>query len=68
MRTDFQQAILEGIPAQLPPAVKLDPEISHAPKRVIEDVLSDKEKKLALRNALRYFPAGTACHLSSGIC
>jgi urocanate hydratase len=53
----FQQAILEGIPAQLPEPKPYDPEISHAPKRVIEDTLSDKEKILAIQNALRYFPA-----------
>ncbi|MCB0705396.1 MAG: urocanate hydratase [Saprospiraceae bacterium] len=53
--TPFQQAILEGIPHVLPALKPLDSNVSHAPKRVIEDVLSDKEKKLALRNALRYF-------------
>jgi urocanate hydratase len=52
----FQLAILEGIPAELPEPKSYDPEISHAPKRVIEDALSDKEKVLAIQNALRYFP------------
>jgi urocanate hydratase len=53
--TKFQQAILEGIPEQLPPFQPLDPEVPHAPKRILEGVLSDKEKALALKNALRYF-------------
>lgn len=50
---EFQQSILEGIPAQLPEAQKYDPTVSHAPRR--KDILTKKEKKLALRNALRYF-------------
>ena len=49
----FQQSIREGIPDVLPPAQPLDPKVSHAPKR--KDILSAEEKKLALRNALRYF-------------
>ncbi len=49
----FQQTIREGIPDVLPPARPLDPGVSHAPKR--KDILSAEEKKLALRNALRYF-------------
>lgn len=55
--TAFQSAIRAGIPAQLPPARPLDPSVSHAPRRVIEGVLSENEKVLALQNALRYFPA-----------
>lgn len=54
--TPFQKEILQGIPDQLPEPKLYDPEISHAPKRVIENVLSPEEKKLAVRNALRYFP------------
>ena len=50
----FQQAVQEGIPDVLPPARPLDASVSHAPKR--KDILSAEEKKLALRNALRYFP------------
>lgn len=50
---DFKNAILEGIPATLPPAKAYDPGVNHAPKR--KDILSAEEKKLALRNALRYF-------------
>jgi len=49
----FQQAILEGIPAELPDPKPYDPAINHAPKR--KDILSVTEKKLAVRNALRYF-------------
>ncbi len=54
--TPFQTAILEGIPQQLPAPKAYDPHVSHAPKRVIEGVLSTKDKQLALKNALRYFP------------
>jgi len=53
-QTDFQKAILQGIPEVLPPLKPRDPEINHAPRR--KDILTDKEKQLALRNALRYFP------------
>ena len=52
---EFRAAIVQGIPATLPPARPLDTSVSHAPKR--KDILSPAEKKLALRNALRYFPA-----------
>ena len=51
--TLFQQTIREGIPNVLPPVRPLDPGVSHAPKR--KDILTAEEKKLALRNALRYF-------------
>ncbi len=50
----FKYAILEGIPAQLPPAQPPAPELNHAPKR--KDILTPEEKKLAIRNALRYIP------------
>ena len=50
----FQEAILAGIPNELPNTINIDPSISHAPKR--KDILSTEEKKLAIRNALRYFP------------
>lgn len=52
----FQHDILAGIPAELPAPKALDPNVSHAPRRVIEGVLSEDEKVLALQNALRYFP------------
>ena len=50
----FQDAIRAGIPSSLPNAPEYDTAINHAPKR--KDILSPDEKKLALRNALRYFP------------
>ncbi len=49
----FQKAVLEGIPEHLPGAKPYDPAVNHAPKR--KDILSREEKKLALKNALRYF-------------
>ena len=52
--TTFQAAIIEGIPAQLPAPKPYNPEVNHAPKR--KDVLSLVEKRLAVQNALRYFP------------
>lgn len=51
---DFKAAILEGIPNELPQPKSYEKEINHAPKR--KDILNSKEKKLALKNALRYFP------------
>ena len=53
--TDFQHSILEGIPAQIPTKQEYDININHAPKR--KDILNKQEKELALKNALRYFPA-----------
>lgn len=49
----FQQHVLAGIPAQLPEAKPYEKNINHAPKR--KDILNSDEKKLAIRNALRYF-------------
>ena len=51
----FHEAIREGIPEQIPAPKPIDPGVSHAPKRLIDGVLDAGEKKLALRNALRYF-------------
>ncbi len=51
---NFQDQIREGIPHQLPDKKLRNPAVSHAPKR--KDFLSQPEKKLALKNALRYFP------------
>jgi len=51
---DFKMQILAGIPEILPEAKPFDPSVNHAPKR--KDILDSDEKKLALRNALRYFP------------
>src|SRR6056297_2600641 len=53
-KEEFQQLIQEGIPSELPPKKAYDSHINHAPKR--KEILTEKEKKLALRNALRYFP------------
>ena len=50
----FKEEILAGIPAQLPEPKPYDTSINHAPKR--KDILTPQQKKLALRNALRYFP------------
>ena len=49
----FQEQIQQGIPAILPQPKPYETEINHAPKR--KEILSEEEKKLALRNALRYF-------------
>ncbi|NHM04527.1 urocanate hydratase [Flavobacterium celericrescens] len=49
----FQEQILEGIPSVLPNPKPYEAEINHAPKR--KEILSEEEKKLALKNALRYF-------------
>lgn len=51
---DFSRQILEGIPDHLPEARPYDPSVNHAPRR--KDILNHGEKKLALKNALRYFP------------
>ena len=50
----FKAAILEGIPEQLPARQEPDPDLNHAPRR--KDILTPREKKLAIRNALRYIP------------
>ena len=50
----FQEEILAGIPAELPEPKPYDKEINHAPKR--KDILTEEQKVLALKNALRYFP------------
>ena len=50
----FKEQILQGIPSELPPKKAYNIEVNHAPKR--KDILSKKEKQLAIRNALRYFP------------
>jgi urocanate hydratase len=50
---EFRKAIQLGIPDQLPELKPYDSAINHAPKR--KEILNDAEKKLALRNALRYF-------------
>ena len=51
---EFQKDILGGIPDELPAPKEYDKSINHAPKR--KDILTDREKALAIKNALRYFP------------
>lgn len=54
MTTDnFKEQISRGIPSILPPPKPYDKTVNHAPKR--KDILTHDEKKLSLRNALRYF-------------
>ena len=50
----FQDQIRQGIPREIPPMPAADPAVSRAPERPM--LLSAAEKRLALRNALRYFP------------
>ncbi|WP_213196209.1 urocanate hydratase [Cloacibacterium caeni] len=49
----FQQQIQQGIPTELPQPKPYETQINHAPKR--KEILNEEEKKLALKNALRYF-------------
>ena len=53
-KEQFADEIRAGIPDVLPEVKPYDKEINHAPKR--KEILTEEEKKLALRNALRYFP------------
>ena len=53
---EFRVLVSEGIPDSLPEPKLFDPNVNHAPKR--KDILTPEEKKLAVRNALRYFPPG----------
>ena len=53
-KEEFIADIRGGIPEELPELQAYDTEINHAPKR--KDILTPEQKKLALRNALRYFP------------
>ncbi|MGM9861010.1 MAG: urocanate hydratase [Muribaculaceae bacterium] len=50
----FADAVREGIPSYLPPLQPYDVNVNHAPKR--KDILTPEQKRLAVRNALRYFP------------
>lgn len=50
---EFQNAVKQGIPSVLPEPLPYDPKANHAPVR--KDILSASQKKLAIRNALRYF-------------
>lgn len=51
----FKEEIQQGIPQELPTIQAYDITINHAPKR--KEILNEEEKKLALKNALRYFDA-----------
>ncbi|MDG1718576.1 MAG: urocanate hydratase [Flavobacteriales bacterium] len=51
---NIKKSILQGIPTELPTKKEFDNSLSHAPKR--KDILTTQEKKLAVKNALRYFP------------
>lgn len=53
-KEEFKLDIQLGIPDYLPEPMPYDSAINHAPKR--KEILTQEEKKLALRNALRYFP------------
>lgn len=53
MSLSFKESILLGIPDVLPEKPVYDVAVNHAPKR--KDILTAEEKKLAIRNALRYF-------------
>ena len=51
---EFRRDILAGLPENLPEPREYDPSVNHAPRR--KDILTEAEKELALKNALRYFP------------
>jgi urocanate hydratase len=53
-KVSFEESIINGIPGELPPKKEWSLSSNRAPKR--KDILSLEEKKLAIRNALRYFP------------
>ncbi len=52
--TDFKRMMAEGIPHEMPALKSYDQNLNHAPKR--KDILNSVEKRLAIKNALRYFP------------
>ena len=52
--SDFKNLILQGIPNEIPKKQEFDININRAPLR--KKILNSDEKKLALLNALRYFP------------
>lgn len=59
----FADEIQQGIPTELPKLKAYDPNVNHAPKR--KEILSPEEKKLAIRNALRYFPKAQHAELAA---
>ncbi|MBT5859218.1 MAG: urocanate hydratase, partial [Flavobacteriales bacterium] len=60
---DIKEAILKGIPTELPSKKQYDTTVSHAPNR--KDILNKEEKKLAIKNALRYFPENLHSELAN---
>ncbi len=58
----FKATVQQGIPRELPPPRPYSEKVAHAPRR--KDILSAAEKQLAVRNALRYFPAEWHAELS----
>ena len=60
--SQFQKDILQGIPINIPEKKEYDLSINHAPKR--KEILTIEEKKLSLRNALRYFPSNQHAELA----
>lgn len=54
--TEFKFDIIMGVPEKLPEPKSRSNGIAHAPKRQIDNFLSEEEKILAVKNALRYFP------------
>ncbi len=60
---EFQEDIKSGIPSVLPPKKVYEANVNHAPKR--KEILSEEERKLALRNALRYFPESFHAELAT---
>jgi urocanate hydratase len=53
-KEEFRAAVGAGIPDSLPAAQPYDTSVNHAPRR--KDILTPAEKRLAVKNALRYFP------------
>ena len=58
----FKEQIIQGIPTDLPTKKEYSSIVGHAPKR--KNLLSFEEKKLAIKNALRYFPEAWHAELS----
>jgi urocanate hydratase len=59
---DFQKDITQGVPSSIPPMPIIEEGINHAPKR--KQILTKEERKLALQNALRYFPTDQHAQLA----
>ena len=51
-KAEFKKLVLQGIPEKLPVLKPYDQNLNHAPRR--KDILNKEEKKLAIKNALRY--------------